>query len=723
MIRMKTLVSTSLLAILLTASIPHARGAAQVSKTDIQGTWAESQISDWIDRGYVTGYDDGSFKPDNTISRAEFVALINRSYGFTETTPIAFRDIPASGWIHEEVAKAVKAGYVTGYSNGTFGANRPISRQEAAVVVTRLLKLEDADSPPIGLADAGSIDAWARDSVATVVANGIIRGYTAANGFKPRQPLTRAEAVVVLYRSVVVKESLADSPTTPPGPTIPAVPPTPTAPPLPPAPIPSVPNPNPAPPILPEPTFPSSPSTPSTPSTPSVIDRTAPALSGVKTGLLPLGDNVQAVSSETGTLYLVPVTTTASLANLNEAVEARLGVKTSAAAGTNASLPTGSLALGRYAVYAVDASGNVSAASGEITLGQKQLAVAMPTGLSAPKSYDGTASASVTVGALIGVIGTEAVTVTASAAYDDASVGAGKTVTVTYALSGADAGHYAAPVPYRTDKGIIAPAPLKIDKPNVSVVESSASNSEIRVTAGALAGTVAGETVTVSAEALYDLSAVGKARPLAIVYNLAGADAANYAAPAADTGYVVYVQSHPDMGTILDVIATAKMYDGSPLTDVWAGSRAGVPGGAGIYPGDDATVVGQGTYADAQVGTGKTLTVSYTVSGVDGPNYDSPASFVLDSGAITARPLTITAPVLTAKPYDGTLTAAVAPGTLTNVVAGDEVFVQASATYADPQVGTGKVVTVVYTLSGKDAGNYAAPASLTVNTGEILPGA
>ena len=713
---MRKIVSTALAAALLSASAPAVWGAEQASKTDIQGTWAENQISDWIDKGYVTGYDDGSFKPNNTISRAEFIALINRSYGFTETMPLSFRDIDSSSWVYPEVAKALKAGYITGYSNGTFGANKPITRQEAAVIVTRLLKLEGAESPQIGLADSNTIDPWARDSVAAVIANGIIRGYSADSGFKPRQPLTRAEAVVVLYRSVSVKENLANLPTVPPEPTTPVQPPTPITPTLPPVPIPPVTSPNPAP-FFPEPTL------PSTPSTPPVIDRTAPTLSGVTTGLLPLGENVPAVSSEKGTLYLVPVTTTAALADLNKAVEAKLGMKVSAEAGMSANIPTDSLSLGQYAVYAVDASGNVSAASGEITLGQKQLAVAVPTGLSAPKSYDGTPSAFVTVGALIGVIGTDSVSVTASAAYDDASVGAGKTVTVTYTLSGADAGRYAAPVPYQIDKGIIAPAPLKIDKPTLSVVESSVGDSEIQVTAGALAGTVAGETVTVSAEAIYDLSAAGKERPLAIVYQIAGADAANYAAPAADTGYVVYVQSDPDMGTILDVIAASKIYDGSLSTDVWAGSRVGIPGGSGIYPGDDATVVGQGTYADAQVGTGKMLTVSYNVIGADAPNYYDPDPFVLASGAITARPLTISAPVLTAKPYDGTLTAVVAPGMLTNVVGGDEVFVQASATYADPQVGTQKQVTVVYTLSGKDAGNYTAPASLTVNTGEILPGA
>ncbi|MFD1905501.1 S-layer homology domain-containing protein [Paenibacillus rhizoplanae] len=72
------------------------------------------------------------------------MALINRAFGFTETAPVAYKDLSASNWAYTEVAKAVKAGYISGYSDGTIGTGKTISRQEAAVIIHRLLKLDAA---------------------------------------------------------------------------------------------------------------------------------------------------------------------------------------------------------------------------------------------------------------------------------------------------------------------------------------------------------------------------------------------------------------------------------------------------------------------------------------------------------------------------------------------------------------------------------------------------
>lgn len=116
--------------------------------------------------------------------------------------------------------------------------------------------------------------------------------------------------------------------------------------------------------------------------------------------------------------------------------------------------------------------------------------------------------------------------------------------------------------------------------------------------------------------------------------------------------------------------------------------------------------------------------MSYTLSGADVgdpafPNYLPPNDITVITGVITARQLSIAPPVLTAKIYDGNTTAVVTPGTLTGVISGDHVIVQAVATYNNAEVGTNKQVKIVYTLSGADAGNYIAPASHTVSTGEI----
>jgi ethanolamine utilization microcompartment shell protein EutS len=201
----KKFVSSLVIACLLFSSYGVALAATASVKSDIKGHWAEAQISAWMDKGFITGYEDGSFKPGNQITRAEFIALINRSFGFTEETAISFSDVLAGNWAYPEVAKAVKAGYITGYADGTIGASKPISRQEVAAIVDRLLGLSTTENAATAFTDSSSIALWAKGSVEAAVAKGILKGYAADNSFKPGKSITRAEAVVTLDRAVAAK--------------------------------------------------------------------------------------------------------------------------------------------------------------------------------------------------------------------------------------------------------------------------------------------------------------------------------------------------------------------------------------------------------------------------------------------------------------------------------------------------------------------------------------
>jgi hypothetical protein len=201
----KKLLSSFLILSMLLLSISSAFVAAATSTSDIKGHWAENEISAWIDKGFIKGYEDGNFKPGNNITRAEFIALINRSFGFTETTAISFSDVAAGNWAYAEVAIAVKAGYITGYDDGTIGASKPISRQEVAVIVDRLLGLSNTENAKTSFADSGSIASWAQGAVNAAVAKQILKGYAEDNSFKPSKSITRAEAVVTLDRAVAAK--------------------------------------------------------------------------------------------------------------------------------------------------------------------------------------------------------------------------------------------------------------------------------------------------------------------------------------------------------------------------------------------------------------------------------------------------------------------------------------------------------------------------------------
>ena len=67
--------------------------------TDTSGHWAEDTIESWVGQGFVSGYPDDTFKPDKNITRAEFMTLVNKAFGFTETEPINFSDVEAGAMV------------------------------------------------------------------------------------------------------------------------------------------------------------------------------------------------------------------------------------------------------------------------------------------------------------------------------------------------------------------------------------------------------------------------------------------------------------------------------------------------------------------------------------------------------------------------------------------------------------------------------------------------
>ena len=109
---------------------------------DISGHWAESTITKWENGGYISGYPDGTFRPDNAISRAEFVTLANKAFGYTTPTVISFSDVNPSYWGYSEIQKGVAAGYIKGDAAGTFRPGAAVTRQEAAVMITQIKNLQ-----------------------------------------------------------------------------------------------------------------------------------------------------------------------------------------------------------------------------------------------------------------------------------------------------------------------------------------------------------------------------------------------------------------------------------------------------------------------------------------------------------------------------------------------------------------------------------------------------
>jgi N-acetylmuramoyl-L-alanine amidase len=165
--------------------------------SDITYHWARPQIEDFVQKGYLNGYGDNTFRPENPIRRDEFVKLANKLFGFTEGGQVAFTDIQPDHWAYNEIAIAVKQGYINGYPDNTFGPSDFITRESAAKIIGQITKLQG--DGVLSFNDTNQISDWSKPHVDALTDNGIIQGGD-GNNFFPKNQMTRAEAVAMLSR-------------------------------------------------------------------------------------------------------------------------------------------------------------------------------------------------------------------------------------------------------------------------------------------------------------------------------------------------------------------------------------------------------------------------------------------------------------------------------------------------------------------------------------------
>jgi len=172
------------------------------SFSDIEGHWAKNWIEKAVKLGFVSGYEDGTFKPDRTITRAEFSKLINNALHTEKKADLSFSDVNNKEWFYAEIQKSVASGFFSGYENNTFRPNNPIKREEVAKVVSSAITTGEADGEGATmLSDYSTIQEWAKSSVNSVYNKGYILGYP-EGVYRPAKALTRAEAVKIIYEII-----------------------------------------------------------------------------------------------------------------------------------------------------------------------------------------------------------------------------------------------------------------------------------------------------------------------------------------------------------------------------------------------------------------------------------------------------------------------------------------------------------------------------------------
>lgn len=175
--------------------------------TDLNGHWAAAEIGRAVKMGIASGISSTQFAPDRNITRAEFAALLTRAIGLPNATVMQsrFTDVTTDAWYFNAVNTAAEAGLVSGLTPSTFAPDKPITREQMAVMISRALtykgkQVTTSASILASFTDQGQISSWAKEGASIVVQLGIVSGRN-ANSFAPLHNATRAEATAMILRT------------------------------------------------------------------------------------------------------------------------------------------------------------------------------------------------------------------------------------------------------------------------------------------------------------------------------------------------------------------------------------------------------------------------------------------------------------------------------------------------------------------------------------------
>ena len=185
-------VCTGLLVLALAVAMAAAAGAA---------SYMQPYLDKVVKWGVMRGDIAGNLNENNYITRAEFATMINRAFGYDSVSATPFRDVPVTSWYADDVGIAYNTGYIQGTSASTFSPNSSITREEAAVILARVLMLPAEVGENTLFTDSRTMANWSKGYIAAITRQGIVQGYPDGR-FGPQDKLTRGQAAIILVNAL-----------------------------------------------------------------------------------------------------------------------------------------------------------------------------------------------------------------------------------------------------------------------------------------------------------------------------------------------------------------------------------------------------------------------------------------------------------------------------------------------------------------------------------------
>jgi parallel beta-helix repeat protein len=173
--------------------------------TDIQGHWAEGFIKGLVAKGYISGFPDGTFKPEIPITRAQYAAVISRAFELPRKQPaVNFVDVPQTFWAFPFIQEANQMGFISGFPDNSFRPNQNLTRVQAIVSLIGGLGLTGGTVDILTYYfDRAQIPSYATEKVATATQRRIVVNHPNVRQLEPMQDISRAELVALVYQSLV----------------------------------------------------------------------------------------------------------------------------------------------------------------------------------------------------------------------------------------------------------------------------------------------------------------------------------------------------------------------------------------------------------------------------------------------------------------------------------------------------------------------------------------
>ena len=169
--------------------------------------WAYPFIKDLYDQGLLPDFPSGQFQPDKELTRAELASLLNEAFVTdpVEREPLAFQDVPSGYWAATAIDQVVERGFMSGYPDNEFGPDQLVPRYQVLVSLASGLNLAPPSDPAQLLQGLGNLEGlpnWAQGQVAATAQQKIVVNYPEPNQLQPTKPATRAEIVAMIHQAL-----------------------------------------------------------------------------------------------------------------------------------------------------------------------------------------------------------------------------------------------------------------------------------------------------------------------------------------------------------------------------------------------------------------------------------------------------------------------------------------------------------------------------------------